>query len=77
MKLASMVAGIVEELRRKGNTPADKVLRVAQRGIWSIKSPNVNLGKVIVVDLRSPPEASHGMADWLVRRGWRPPCDDG
>jgi hypothetical protein len=68
MKLASMVAGIVEELRRKGNTPADKVLRVAQRGIWSIKSPNVNLGKVIVVDLRSPPEASHGMADLLVRR---------
>ena len=67
--LPRKLESIAQELRRKGNTPSDKVLRIAQRGIWSLNlSPHVNLGKRVIVDLDAPPEPPKGMLDLAVRR---------
>jgi hypothetical protein len=68
MSLAEKVGHVAEELRRKGNPPSDKLLRIVQRGIWSLKlPPHVNLGQRVVVELDVPPRPPKGMRDLLVR----------
>ena len=69
MTLAKKLSVVTEELKRKGNSPSDKVLRIAQRGMLSVGlSPRVNLARCVIVELVKAPEIGRGLSDLDVRR---------
>ena len=69
MTLSRRLAGLNEELRRPGVSPADRLLRITQRTLHSTRlSPHVNLVRCLIVDLDAPPRATRGFSDLVVRR---------
>jgi hypothetical protein len=69
-RLAKAWAGLRDELARTDNPKADKLLRIAQRGVGSLGlAPAVSVTRRMIVHLDQPPKAFRGMRDLVVRRG--------
>jgi len=69
MSRSRRLAGLTEELRRSDNTPGDKVLRIVQRGLVTLRlTPRVEVNRCVLVELTAPPPATRGFADLVVRR---------
>jgi hypothetical protein len=64
------LAGVVEELRREGVSPGDRLLRLAQRTLRSTGlAPHVDVNRCVIIDLTAPPKVASGFSDLVVRRG--------
>jgi hypothetical protein len=64
------LAGVMEELRRPGVTPGDRLFRITQRTLRSTRvAPHVDVNRCIIVDLTTPPKIARGFSDLVVRRG--------
>lgn len=70
MSLGSILAGLTHELRRSDNGPADKLLRIGQRGVGALGlGDNVRVTRRVIVELATPPKQFRGLRDLVVRRG--------
>ena len=70
MTLARKIAGLTEELRRRDNTPVDKLFRVAQKTARALHlTPGLNIARCVIVECTQPPKATRGLSDLRVRRG--------
>jgi hypothetical protein len=68
MTLASTLSGMREELRRPDTSAADKLVRIAQRGLWSAGlSPRLSALRCKIVEVKQAPKVMRGLSDLVIR----------